>query len=94
MSGPVKHRSLKDFQKIPGVGPKIAGNLRDLGYSCVSELRGRNPETMYKALCSLRGGSVDRCVLYVFRCAVYFASVKNHDPELLKWWNWKDKPAA
>jgi hypothetical protein len=33
---------------------------------------------------------VDRCVLYVFRCAVYFASEAEHDPELLKWWNWKD----
>lgn len=29
---------------------------------------------------------VDRCMLYVFRCAVYY----EHDPELLKWWNWKD----
>ncbi|MGA3073400.1 MAG: helix-hairpin-helix domain-containing protein, partial [Bryobacteraceae bacterium] len=31
------------------------------------------------------------CVLYVFRCAVYFASEAEHDPELLKWWNWKDQ---
>ena len=29
-------------------------------------------------------------VLYVFRCAVYFAS-KQHNPELLKWWHWKEK---
>ncbi|NQU25233.1 MAG: pathogenicity locus, partial [Candidatus Nealsonbacteria bacterium] len=28
--------------------------------------------------------------LYVFRCAVYFASNATHDAELLKWWNWKD----
>jgi Pathogenicity locus len=34
---------------------------------------------------------VDRCVLYVFRAAVYFASNKKHDEEKLKWWNWKDK---
>ncbi len=26
----------------------------------------------------------------MFRCAVYFASSEKHDPELLKWWNWKD----
>jgi hypothetical protein len=32
-----------------------------------------------------------RCVLYVFRCAVYFATEKVHDEELLKWWNWQDK---
>nr|WP_321429915.1 helix-hairpin-helix domain-containing protein [uncultured Methanolobus sp.] len=29
-------------------------------------------------------------MLYVFREAVYFASNEEHDPELLKWWNWKD----
>jgi hypothetical protein len=34
---------------------------------------------------------IDRCVLYGFREAVYYASHKNHDPELLKWWNWSDK---
>lgn len=33
---------------------------------------------------------MDRCMLYVFRCAVYYASSEQHDPELLKWWNWKD----
>jgi len=26
----------------------------------------------------------------VFRCAVYFAGSKTHDPDLLKWWNWQD----
>jgi hypothetical protein len=36
------------------------------------------------------GAHVDRCALYVFRCAVYFASEAKPDPELLKWWNWKD----
>jgi len=29
-------------------------------------------------------------VLYTFRCAVYYASNSNHDPEKLKWWNWKN----
>ena len=33
----------------------------------------------------------DRCVLYAFRCAVYYASHTTHDPNLLKWWNWKDR---
>jgi hypothetical protein len=30
--------------------------------------------------------------LYVFRCAVYYATNKSHDVELLQWWNWKDRP--
>ena len=37
----------------------------------------------------MRGGYMDRCVLYVFRCAVYYARNEEHDPDLLKWWNWK-----
>jgi hypothetical protein len=28
--------------------------------------------------------------LYTFRCAVYFVSNQQHEPELLKWWNWTD----
>lgn len=79
-----------DLQTIPGVGPSIAGDLRNLGYGSVHELAGEDPEAMYSRLCTRTGQRVDPCVLYVFRCAVYFASQDEHDPELLKWWNWKD----
>ncbi|UCG85296.1 MAG: helix-hairpin-helix domain-containing protein [Gemmatimonadota bacterium] len=78
-----------DLESIPGVGPSIALDLRDLGFERVPDLAGQDPESMYDKLCILRGTQVDRCVLYVFRCAVYFASHAAHDPELLKWWNWK-----
>jgi hypothetical protein len=81
----------KELQIIPGVGPSIAQDLIDLGYTSVSELKGVDPQLMYQKLCGLRGQQIDRCVLYVFRGAVYFANSKTHDPELLKWWNWKDK---
>lgn len=80
----------KALQSIPGVGKCIAQNLMDLGYSEVDELRSENPEKMYQNLITLRGHHIDRCVLYVFRCATYFADNSVHDPELLKWWNWKD----
>jgi len=80
-----------DLQSIPGVGPSIAEDLRDLGYSRVSDLQKEDPEQMYLALIKLRGLHQDRCVLYVFRCAVYFAGNEKHDPDLLKWWNWKDQ---
>lgn len=82
--------STKKLQIIPGVGPSIAKDLIDLGYNRVSKLKKADPESMYRSLCELRGQQVDRCVLYVFRCAVYFASSKIHNPELLKWWHWKD----
>ena len=80
-----------DLQTIPGIGPSMAQDLKDLGYSMVRDLRNEDPEKMYRALIEQRGVHQDRCVLYVFRCAVYFAGTETHDPELLKWWNWKDR---
>lgn len=81
---------LKELQRIPGVGESISVDLHDLGVRRVEDLRNADPERLYEQLCVRRGTHVDRCVLYVFRCAVYFASHSDHDPELLKWWNWKD----
>jgi len=83
-------RKQTEMERIPGVGPSIARDLKEMGYRNPSDLRGEDPEKMYWQLCNLRGQQMDRCVLYVFRCAVYFASAEEHDPELLKWWNWKD----
>lgn len=84
----------EELQIIPGVGPSLAKDLTAIGYSRVSQLRGADPEQMYQKLCALRGQHVDRCVLYVFRCAVYYATNPVHDPELLKWWNWKNARKA
>ena len=77
--------------RIPGIGDKLAQVLRELGYTKVEELDGANPEQMYQRLIALRGEPVDRCVLYTFRCAVYFASNRVHEPQKLKWWHWKEK---
>lgn len=89
-----KTASSSDLESAPGVGPSIARALRDLGFYRLQDLHGADPKTMYDNLCVLRGSHIDRCVLYVFRCAVYFADNSTHDPELLKWWNWKDRAQA
>jgi hypothetical protein len=81
---------LAELQTIPGVGPSIAQDLHRLGIRKVSDLRGRDPEMMYLQSCNKAGKQIDRCLLYVYRCAVYFASTARPDPERLKWWNWKD----
>ena len=83
--------SLKELQEIPGVGSSIAQDLWELGIRSVSDLKGKNPERLYRKRCAQIGRPIDRCLLYVFRGAVYYASHKRHDPELLKWWNWKDR---
>lgn len=82
--------SHNEFQQIPGVGKKMCQNFIDLGFRSISELAGADPESMYHNIIKLRGKPVDRCVLYVYRCAVYFVSTSDHEPERLKWWNWKD----
>ena len=86
-----KMNSSKEFQVIPGVGKKLAEDLVALGYHSVEELQGESPEEMYQKLSTLRGRHIDRCVLYVFRLAVYFAGNSVHKQKLLKWWNWTDK---
>jgi hypothetical protein len=84
--------AIRDLRRIPGVGPSIAQDLLDLGVRSVADLKDVDPEALYERLCALRGAHQDRCLLYVFRCAVYFAGPEPHDPERLRWWAWKDAP--
>jgi hypothetical protein len=86
-----KKAILKDFQTLPGVGKSIAVDLLDMGFSSTKELKNRNPLELYDTLNKLRGTIIDRCMLYTFRCIVYFVSETNHDPKLLNWWMWSDK---
>jgi Pathogenicity locus len=85
-------RVRSELEEIPSVGPSIAQDLIDMGITRVAQLKGRSPEALYRKLCDLTGTRQDPCVLYTFRCAVYYASNASHDPEKLKWWNWKDVP--
>jgi hypothetical protein len=83
-------RAKSPLQVIPGVGPSIAADLEGLGIRRVEDLKKANPQKLYDRLCEQTGTRQDPCVLYTFRCAVYYASRPVHDPEKLKWWNWKD----
>jgi hypothetical protein len=89
----VDKKSIKTITVIPGVGKSIAHNLWNIGIHNVSDLSGQDPESLYGLSNKFSGKVQDRCLLYVFRCAVYYANtpVKEQDPEKLKWWNWKDK---
>jgi len=87
-----KDKSCNELETVPGVGKSIARDLRDIGIGEVTDLVGRDPQELYDNLCRIRNTRIDPCMLYVFRCAVYYAENDRHDPELLKWWNWKDVP--
>ena len=79
-----------DLTSIPGVGKNMAAHLNALGIQCVADLKGQDPETLYVRECAMQGGTVDRCVLYVYRLAVAWAEGRIENPEQMKWWNWKD----
>lgn len=84
---------IEDLQEIPGVGLSIARDLYQLGIRSVADLKDKNPEILYQQCCVQQNTKIDRCLLYVFRCAVYYATHDTREPELLKWWHWKDKEA-
>ena len=83
-------RGASELEQIPGVGPSIAADLHEIGITSVAELKDADPQALYDRVCRFTGEKQDRCLLYVFRCAVYYASRVKHEPEKLKWWNWKD----
>ena len=85
-----RERGLRGLRTIPGIGKSLSQDLWDLGIHEVKALKTADPEHLYQRHCAQVGSPVDRCVLYAFRCAVYYAANDEHDPELLKWWNWKD----
>ncbi len=82
-------KQIGQLTEIPGVGKSIARDLKNLGIYEVKDLKNKDPEKLYELSNNLAGVRQDRCLLYVFREAVYYAE-GGRDKEKLKWWNWKD----
>jgi hypothetical protein len=87
-----RRQSMKDLMRIPGVGKSIARDLLNIGITSVADLCKQDPQQLYDLSNKYAGAVQDRCLLYVFRCAVYYANTdkKKQKPEKLKWWNWKN----
>ena len=86
-----KEKVLKQLQIIPGIGKACSLDLWNIGIRNISDLAGQNPSVLYDRLNTFSSVTNDICLLYTFRCAVYFATEKDHDIEKLNWWYWKDK---
>ena len=86
----IKEKAELPLTAVPGIGRSIAGDLHRIGIFAISDLQGKNPDELYDLSNKFAGTVQDKCLLYVFRCAVYF-SEGGRDPERLKWWKWKDK---
>lgn len=61
------------------------------GIICVEDLKGKNLEDLYSKDCIVKGFQEDKCQLYLFRMAIYYAENTVWEEEKLKWWYWKDK---
>ncbi|MFA5166304.1 MAG: helix-hairpin-helix domain-containing protein [Candidatus Paceibacterota bacterium] len=86
----MKDINSNNLQIIPGVGKSIAKDLQNIGIHSVADLKGRDADNLYELSNKYVGTVQDKCLLYVFREAIYFAE-GGRKPEKLKWWNWKDK---
>jgi hypothetical protein len=86
-----KEKAIKELREIPGIGISIANDLWNINIRSVSDLKAKDPEVLYNKSNKFAGAVQDRCLLYVFRCAVYYAETASseREPEKLKWWNWK-----
>jgi len=88
-----EEKKLNELMQIPGVGKSIAQDLWNLGIRNAGDLKGKSPEKLYEQSNELVGTIQDRCLLYVFRCAVYYAETDpaKQEKEKLNWWYWKNK---
>ena len=91
-----EEKKLNELMQIPGVGKSIAQDLWNLGIRNAGDLKGKSPEKLYEQSNELVGTIQDRCLLYVFRCAVYFAETDpvKQEKEKLNWWYWKNKTTS
>lgn len=80
-----------DLTVIPNVGKRTKQSLKNIGIECVEDLIGKSPDELYIKDCLAKGFQEDKCQLYLFRMAVYYAENRQRDTEKLKWWYWKDK---
>jgi len=86
-----RDKVLRNLREIPGVGKACSLDFWNIGLRNITDLKGQNPKVLYDRLNMITGMTHDICMLYTFRCAVYFATENDHENEKLNWWYWKDK---
>jgi len=79
-----KRTDIKDFKKIPNVGPATIKYFYILGINEPFELIGQNPYTMFEELCKITGKQFDPCLADIFISVVKF--MEGGPPK--KWWDY------
>ncbi len=83
-------KTVHPFRKLPNVGVQTEQDLLAMGYTSIDSLKGVKADDLYQKECDLRGCSIDRCQLYLYRALEYYINSENPDIEKCKWWYWKD----
>lgn len=83
-------KTVHPFRKLPNVGVQTELDLLAMGYTSIDSLKGVKADDLYQKECDLRGCSIDRCQLYLYRALEYYINSENPDIEKCKWWYWKD----
>lgn len=78
------------LRSIPNVGQQTEQALLAMGYTSVESLKGVKADDLYNKECRLRGCTIDRCQLYLYRALEYFVNTENPDIGKCGWWYWKD----
>lgn len=79
------------LREIPGVGKRTELDLLALGYDCVESLAEADPQEIFDRDCIRRGEQIDRCQLYVYRCAVAYANTQSPERDSFRWWHFSDE---
>lgn len=72
------------LEQLPNIGPSLAADLRLLGVHHPQQLEGRDPFSLYQALCIKTGQRQDPCVLDTFMAATDFMAGAQPAP----WWHY------
>lgn len=83
-------KTVYPFRKLPNVGVQTEQDLLAMGYTSIDSLKGVKADELYQKECDLRGCSIDRCQLYLYRALEYYINSENPDMDKCKWWYWKD----
>ncbi|MBP9771919.1 MAG: helix-hairpin-helix domain-containing protein [Candidatus Pacebacteria bacterium] len=77
-------KSVRRFEEIPNVGPRVARDFRTLGFTGPQELVGKDPYALYERLCTKTKVRHDPCLLDVFIAVTRFMGGESPRP----WWHY------
>lgn len=85
-----REEAMVRLQRIPNVGPRMAGDLLKLGVMSLEDAAGKDPDEMYHELCAIDAKRHDPCVRDVFAAVVSYADGGPARP----WWEFTPERKA